>query len=62
MNDEERRDQHEAADYELFLMGFRLGYPMPGDSSPTVPDKNSPAFQRGLEAGKAAASQEEEEA
>lgn len=41
-------------DYEQFMLGFRLGYPVEGDAPPTVPDTDNAAFQLGLAQGQAA--------
>ena len=39
-------------DYEQFMLGFRLGCPVEEDVETTILGKSTPAFQRGLAAGR----------
>jgi hypothetical protein len=48
----DQQDQQPARgeDYEQFMEGFRLGYPLIGD--PPIEESDNPHFQRGLAAGR----------
>ncbi len=41
-------------EYEQYMIGYRLGYPLVGEPSVTVPAPSNPMFQRGLREGHAA--------
>lgn len=38
-------------EYEQYMMGFRLGFPVEDDPPPIIPDEDNVAFQRGLADG-----------
>jgi hypothetical protein len=50
-NQDDQQPATSQEDYEQFMQGFRLGFPLIGD--PPIPMSDNPHFQRGLTAGRA---------